>query len=492
MMDLDNLLQEHPAYQHHASQADYYYRSYIGGEQYKAGEYLTKYIGEENSPGDQYYKRIQSTPLDNQVATTIDIYRSFLFRNLPHRTLGLLHEHPLVHEWLNDTDQEGQSLNSFLKTMNDLAMVQGNQWILVDKPSYAVDTQAQEIELGIRAYAVNYSPANVLDWYYERNIAGKRELKYIKVIESNNDEFMNITVWYPDHVHKYKVEKDTLNKPSKIVDMQEYPNPLGYVPFICHSPLKSPTMGMGYSIIADVANAQKSIYNLYSELEQTIRISSHPTLVKTPSTDATAGAGGIVTIQEDIDPQLKPYLLTPGNSTISGILSSIGQLNDSIKRMTHTAAVQAVTGQPMSGVALKVEQNLLNARLADISDTIRETEIKMWRIWADWQALQLPEEFDIEYSESFDLQDEHARLEFLTKARASGVQNPLFQKEIDRQLIHMVVEDDEEANLMITEANEGFKPHTMTNPQTGDVLVANTEEEHLALGDQGYVHVDEL
>ena len=160
--------------------------------------------------------------------------------------------------------------------------------------------------------------------------------------------------------------------------------------------------------------------------------------------------------------------------------------------MTHTAAVQAVTGQPMSGVALKVEQNLPNARLADISDTIRETEIKMWRIWADWQALQLPEEFDIEYSESFDLQDEHARMEFLIKARASGVQNPLFQKEIDRQLIHMVVEDDEEANLMITEANEGFKPHTMTNPQTGDVLVANTEEEHLALGDQGYVHVDEL
>ena len=40
--------------------------------------------------------------------------------------------------------------------------------------------------------------------------------------------------------------------------------------------------------------------------------------------------------------------------------------------MTHTQAVQAQSGQPMSGVALKVEQNLLNARLADISDTFFE------------------------------------------------------------------------------------------------------------------------
>jgi hypothetical protein len=303
---------------------------------------------------------------------------------------------------------------------------------------------------------------------------------------------MIITCWYPEFTHKYTVSKDNFGNADTIVNFEEYENPLGYVPFVNHRPLPSPTMGIGYSLVADVASCQKAIYNLYSELEQTIRISSHPTLVKTPSTDATAGAGGIVTMQEDLDPQLKPYLLAPGNSTVSGILSSIQNLNDSIKRMTHTQAVQAQSGQPMSGVALKVEQNLLNARLADISDTLRETEKKMWKIWADWQNINLPDEFDIEYSETFDLVDEHARLEFLTKARASGVNNPLFQKEIDRQLIHMVVEDDEEANLMITEQNEGFKPHIMTNKTTGDTVVANTEEEHINLGNQGYVHVDEL
>ena len=66
-------------------------------------------------------------------------------------------------------------------------------------------------------------------------------------------------------------------------------------------------------MLADVADAQRYIYNLASEAEQAIRISSHLTLVKTPSADATAGAGAIVTIQEDMDPQLKPLLHSGAN-----------------------------------------------------------------------------------------------------------------------------------------------------------------------------------
>ncbi len=131
MMDLDQLQQTHSGYREHAEQSNFHYRSYIGGELYKRGEYLTRYIGEENGPGDQYTKRLHSTPLDNQVATTIDIYRSMLFKNVPQRTLGLLNNNPLVDDWMKDTDQEGQSMNSFMKTANDLAMVMGNVWVLV-------------------------------------------------------------------------------------------------------------------------------------------------------------------------------------------------------------------------------------------------------------------------------------------------------------------------------------------------------------------------
>lgn len=489
MMDLDQLQQTHAGYEQHARQSNYHYRSYIGGELYKKGQYLTHYIGEDAGPGDQYSKRLDSTMLDNQVATTIDIYRSMLFKNLPTRTLGLLNNNPLVDDWIKDTDQEGQSLNSFMKTANDLAMVMGNVWILVDKPSYAVETQAQEIEMGIRAYAALYSPTNVLDYMYERNVAGKKELKYIKVVESNNNLQTKITCWYPDLVCKYTVGKDDLGNLTEITDFEEYRNPLGYVPFVCHAPLKSPEMGIGYSLISDVSTAQKYIYNLYSELDQTIKISSHPTLVKTPSTDANAGAGSIVTIQEDMDPQLKPYLLQPSPATVQGILSTIQEVSESIKRMTHTSSFQA-TKEAKSGVALKVEQNLLSARLSDISDTIRETEVAMWNIWANWQAVTLPEDFEILYSDMFDVTDETAELDFLMKARASGVRSERFQTEIDKKIVQLVVEDDQFANEIFEETETDFEPHDMVSP-TGEVVRANTEQEHLTLMDQGYTHLDD-
>jgi len=89
-MTLEQLEQTHPNYSAVAEQANYHYKSYIGGELYKDGSYLTQYIGENQQPGDAYARRINSTPLDNHVQTTIDIYRSFLFRTLPKRDLGLL------------------------------------------------------------------------------------------------------------------------------------------------------------------------------------------------------------------------------------------------------------------------------------------------------------------------------------------------------------------------------------------------------------------
>ena len=490
MLTLAKLEEVHPKYKDVAKVANYHYQSYMGGEVYKHGNYLTKYIGEEGAPGDQYGKRLNSTPLDNHVQTTIDIYRSFLFRTLPKRELGLLINNPLVNEWMMDTDQEGQSMDSFLKTANDLAMVTGACWILVDKASYKVETQAEEIALGIRAYATTYTPQNVLDWYYERNIAGKPILHYLKVRESENNEYVCYTCWYTDKICKYTVGKDSQGALTEITGYEEYENPLGYVPFVFHAPLKSPTKGVGVSLVADVANQQKMIYNCLSEIEQTIRISSHPTLVKTPATDANAGAGGIVSIQEDMEPGLKPYLLQPNSSTIDGILKTIEKSVEAIQRMTHTSAIQATTGAPMSGVALQTERQMLNAKLSDMSDTLKETELQMWHIWLDWQALNKPEDFHIDYPESFDMRDEHLELDFLMKARSSSVSTDAFQREVDRQIVALTVDDAEIQSEILQEMDaKTFEPVVMVLPRTGDSVTATSVDERVSLLSIGYVEV---
>lgn len=493
MKSLEELKSVHPSWTAHAKQATYLYRSYIGGQTYRDGHYLTRYIGEDSAPGDSYGKRLQATPLDNHVASTVDIYRSFLFREPPTRQLGLLVTNPLVQEWLDDTDQEGQSIDSFLKTANDLAMVMGNVWILVDKPTYKVDTQAEEIALGLRAYAAMYTPQNVLDWHHERNIAGKMVLKYVKVKESENHETITYTCWHEDSVEKYVVKKDEMGEAAEILDYQVYDNPLGKVPFINHAPVRSPTKGVGYSMLADVADAQRYIYNLASEAEQAIRISSHPTLVKTPSADATAGAGAIVTIQEDMDPQLKPYLLSPSGATISSILSTMQNTVDSIMRSTHTSAVQGVkTAQ--SGVALQTERQLLNAKLSDLADTLNETEYAMWDLWFNWQGITTPEEFELKYNDSFDIRDKYSELDLIIKAKAAGFANPTYIDALNKQLASLMIDDNETVNLLMNEL-EGepeFKPHMMYDPNTGGSEEANTVEDHQRLEALGYVHLENV
>ena len=492
MLTLEQIEQTHPSYTEVAKQANYHYKSYVGGELYKSGSYLTQYLGENAGPGDQYGKRLNSTPLDNHVQTTVDIYRSFLFRTLPKRELGLLINNPLVNAWLYDTDQEGQSIDSFLKTANDLAMVHGSTWILIDKPAYKVETEAEAIQLGIRAYAAAYTPQNVLDWYFERNLAGKMELEYIKVKESENDQYVTFTCWHKGYVEKYKVSKDDQGDMHKIVEHQEYDNPLGYIPFVFHAPLKSPTKGIGYSLIADVANQQKFIYNCLSEVEQHLKISSHPTLVKPTSTDAVAGAGSILNLDNDVDPSLKPYLLQPSLSTTDSILKTIENSVASIKRMTHTSAIQATTGSPMSGVALQTERQLLNAKLADMADTLKETEYQMWITWLDWQALGMPEDFTIDYPETFDMRDEHLELDFLMKARSAGVSNEMFQDEISRQVVALTVDDDEIQNEILSDMDKGeFETHEMTNPETGAVTVVTSQLQHEQLSALGYTHEGE-
>jgi len=492
MKNLEQLMATHDSYKGHAEQAQYMYRSYIGGPTYRAGNYLTRYIGEDSTQGDSYGKRLTSTPLDNHVASTVDIYRSFLFREAPTRQLGLLANNPLVHEWMNDTDQEGQDMDSFLKSANDLAMVMGNVWLLVDKGSYKVETQAEEIEMGIRAYAAMYTPQNVLDWYYERNIAGKPILKYVKVKESENSETMVYTLWSELTVEKYTVSKNEFGEAEQIVDYVEYVNPLGVVPFINHCPVKSPVRGIGFSMLSDVADSQRFIYNMHSEIEQTIRISSHPTLVKTLSADATAGAGGIINMDEATDPNLKPYLLTPGTSTVDSILKTIKQLEEAIQSSTHTSSVQGVkTAQ--SGVALQTERQLLNAKLSDLSDTLRETEIALWHLWFDWQGVSAPEEFTVKYNDSFDIRDKYSELDLIIRAKAAGYTNPTYIKELDKQLAALMIEDTKVLNNLMEaiEEPELYIPHIMYDPDTGDQQEAKTQADHTRLGLEGYVHLGE-
>ena len=113
---------------------------------------------------------------------------------------------------------------------------------------------------------------------------------------------------------------------------------IGKIPAVILYNSKSHKRGIGQSDLTDIADLQKSIYNEYSEMEQLIRLTNHPSLVKTPSVNASAGAGAVIEMPDELEPNLKPYLLQPSGQNLQAIMDSINNKVESINRIAHTGA----------------------------------------------------------------------------------------------------------------------------------------------------------
>jgi hypothetical protein len=228
---------------------------------------------------------------------------------------------------------------------------------------------------------------------------------------------------------------------SEPILIDEMPNMINEIPAVTLYNQKSQRRGIGISDLQDVAELQKSIYNDYSEIEQLIRLSNHPSLVKTPNVEASAGAGSIIEMPEDMDSNLKPYIIQPSSQSMTGIMDCINMKVDAINRVTHMGSVRGTEKTINSGIALQTEFELLNARLSEKADYLENAEEHIWRLYAKWQDKEFDGEID--YPDSFNLRDYSADLQFLQVAKASGVVSDTFAKEVDKQIARAVVEDDE-------------------------------------------------
>ena len=457
--DIEN---QHQHYKGMMPRWEYFIRSYLGGKEYQDGKFLQPYQLEFEN---EYHKRITFTPLDNHCRNIIDIYSSFLFRVEPVRQYGSLTEDMSVEQFKDDADLEGRSFNALMREAQRFASIYGHVWLLMDKPSTNVMTRAEELDQGIRPYLNIYTPENVLDWHYTRNDAGYYYLDYLKIREEQTAEGEYYKLWYLDKIDCVFVSSTSRDEPKLISSL---PNPLMKIPAVILYNQRSPMRGLGVSDLTDVADLQKAIYNEFSEIEQIIRLSNHPSLVKTKDTDAGAGAGSIIEIPENLDANLKPYILQPNGSNLDGVLRSINHKVEAINRLTHVGTLRATAERVQSGIALRTEFELLNARLSEKSKLMELAEEQIWRLFADWQETVFDGE--IEYPESFDIRDWATDLELLQQAKASNIKSATFAKEIDKQIARTVIEDDTTLEQIDSEIDGGtevlgeFQPQPITLP----------------------------
>jgi hypothetical protein len=440
----DFLVELHPDYDRKMNDWNFHYRSYLGGQDYENGYFLHRYILETE---EEYLKRAEFTPLDNHCRNVVQIYSSFLFRVPPTRNFGSLTGDPQLEQFLMDADFDGRMYNNLIREAQVNASIYGTCWLIVDKPNSNAKTRAEELSQDIRPYISVYTPENVTNWKYERASNGRYYLTSLTVVEDMMGKDAIVKVWTMEDITTYKVEEFTIGyatkKPTKI-DEQE--NALGIIPAVCLYNQRTSKRGIGISDLSDVAELQKSIYNDYSEIEQLIRLSNHPSLVKTPNVEASAGAGSVIEMPEDLAPELKPYIIQPSSQSLESIMKTINTKVQAIDRITHMGAVRGTEKTVNSGIALQTEFQLLNARLSEKADYLQNTEEQIFDLYAKWQGTTFDGE--IIYPDSFDLRDYASDLQFLQQAKASGVISDTFIKEVDKQIARAVVDDDEKiANI---------------------------------------------
>jgi len=438
----DQALDTHKDYKETVTNFEYYIRSYNGGYDYTLGQYLNRYNLELDN---EFNQRLANTPCDNHCRNIIQIYSSFLFRVKPSRNFGSMADEPTLESFLKDADLEGNSFNNVIKQAQNYASIYGHCFMILDKPAIQTRTRAEELNQDIRPYVSIVTPENALDWNFKREVNGKYYLDYLKIREEvDKDGGTYFRMWYPDRIDTI-YQKD--NDEPSIIDTAE--NQIGKIPAVILYNSKSHKRGIGISDLTDIADLQKAIYNEYSEIEQLIRLTNHPSLVKTPSVNASAGAGAVIEMPEEIEPNLKPYLLQPSGANLNSIMESIKHKVEAINRIAHTGAIRTTKQQVSSGIALQTEFELLNARLSEKADNLEIAEEQLFRLYAMFQNVEFDGE--INYPDSFNIKDYAMDLQFFSMAKAMNLQSPTFNKEIDKEIVRSVLDDDEKLNQAFEE-----------------------------------------
>jgi hypothetical protein len=407
--------------------------SYTGGDEYRQGAYLTRYVLETEG---EYNARCLNTPLDNHSMSVIQTYISFLFREQPQREFYDWAGQADVESFLEDCDMEGRDLDMFMKQVSIWASVFGHSWIIMTKPNLGATTVAQELEMGVRPYVNLLTPLVVSDWRWEREASGRYVLSYFKYVEEVIDKITVVKEWTRDTIRTYHLDD---YKQEASLETEEV-NQLGLIPAVLVYNQRGITKDIGISDITDIADIQRLIYNLTSENEQSIRMDGHPSLVVPPTAQLGSGAGAIIQLQEGSDAGLNPYYLEHGTSGVSNIHTTIDKLVDAIDRISFTGGVRSTVSKTMSGVAMETEFQLLNAKLSEKASNMELAEEQMWRLFGMYQGREWLGEID--YPESFSIRDQQREFAQLASAKSAAT-DPVVLRVIDEHILEMMGEEKE-------------------------------------------------
>lgn len=462
-MRRDHLEKKHETYVAWEAEWLFYAAAYFGGKRYRDGNYLIKHPLE--SP-DNYTRRKQMAYYYNYCAPIVDIFNSLLYHTPPERNFGSLASNPLMKSFKEDADFNGNSFKQFMREAQRFCGVYGRVSILVDKSSYPAPTQAAAVALDIRPYLTIIPPENIVDWAYVSDISGRQVLEYVKVKEGPD----TYRIWNRLGWELYKIDEDA-KADGELSPIESGIHGLGRVPIVNLYNKTTLDRMVGTSDLEDIAYINRNTYYLCSDAHEVVENTAFPMLAipeESTGEGETKEVGPTNILQFDpSEPNSKPFWLEATQTSLEAIEARIERNSKEMYKIANLAGIKTSDSvQPMSGIALAIENQQRDASLSEKATNMEQAENQILELVALWQG----EEFDgeIKYIENYDLKDLDTDVQnSLSVLSQADIQSRTMIREIHKKLARCMLpkvgeekqdEIDKEIDSFTYEQKPGTKP----------------------------------
>ena len=440
-MDSNFIVGTHILYDRYHDDWELQYRSYLGGTEFRQGQYLRQYTSDTQTPsetintytvesdgsyvlnqrakvehprsqrdtltgsdttiGTFYGEKLANVPLYNYVKLIVSEYNAMLFRNPAQRTLP---DNDQLNDFMMNVDGEGTNINEFMSQLDQYTTIYG----VCHVGCYLFDSQVR--------WKI-HTPLDLTNWEYNYDRNGNLQLDRAVVKLDECDDYTMYrymdaetisTIWYGSEEEWEPTDKENYYQLSDGVWMMPEVNELGYVPLVTSYQSLKVFNNIGTTPIADCAQIQRSVYGDLAEIYSAITYSSHPTLVIDENTDQLnngeigAEPGSIVRVPVSLGGE-QSYTYEFVSPSLDAITEISDLIDNKVSKLTQLAMLRSedLVKSSRSGEQIETYDDKLAASIRRKATNMENAEYRMWQITMDWLNQSMPEDLRISYNRQF-------------------------------------------------------------------------------------------
>jgi len=434
-IEVKDLLKKDKELSEHDAEQEFLKRSYVGGAEYREGEYLIRHVREAKK---SFVRRLAQAVFTNYVSPVIDIYNSYLHKDKVTRKNEGINQ-ALYEAYSDDADLEGRSHAKVMREVSRLASLFGSIGILVDSPANLTGNLGSDLAKGLHTYTKLYTLENIINMIYDYS-TGRPVLDIVVLHEDfNGGAYEHYVIYTTNEFFRFK--KKSRGQPELISQGE---HSLGLVPFIFHKNKDGMLGDTGVSDVVDIAELNKRVYQFDSAALEIIENTSFPFLevprmpnVGGDSGDIEIGTTNVLEFDADAQDGRHKYV-EPSGDSLDAILNWRNQTLEDIRYHSKIGGTDSTKtgGNAESGVTLELRFQQLNAVLSEKAEAMENTETAIFNLVAMWNAMNY--EGSVEYTRRFGVRDLGMELDVIMKAD-SFVSSAKFKEEASRKIISRVL-----------------------------------------------------